>query len=316
MNSEALKIFSEGLKVSREKAGISLQQIAQKTKIDIKFLAAIEDSNFDILPEIYIRAFIKEYASCIDLNPNDVIQKYDAAKLGFSKSNSVEKNAIEKEKIETEVTEKEIIEKEEPAKLIEDESIKISEENKNKVSPSSNGKRIEIKLNYIIGGLILLAAFAILYFSIIYNPNPEIVTENTTEENQSSDSRFEVENLDTAKVNASSNIEETTNIQPDSLNLSIETLGDVWIKVIKDGKNVHQKMVPKDSKLKFKAKEKFSVSVGNAGAVRILYNGKELQNFGKIGEIKNVVITPDTIKFLTIKRDDKKSDSAKNRRTP
>lgn len=311
MNSEALKIFSEELKASREKAGISLQQIVQKTKIDIKFLAAIEDGNFDILPEIYIRAFIKEYASCIDLNPNDVIQKYEIAKHGFSKSNSVKKNAITKEKIETEVTEKE-----KPSKIIEDESIKNFEETKNKVSPSSNGKRIEIKLNYIIGQLILVAAFAILYFSIIYNPNPEIVTENTTEENQNPDSRFEVENLDTAKVNTSLNIEETKNIQPDSLNLSIETLGDVWIKVIKDGKNVHQKRVPKDSKLKFKAKEKFSVSVGNAGAVKILYNGKELQNFGKIGEIKNVVITPDTIKYLTIKRDDKKSDSAKNRRTP
>lgn len=299
MSVEELKFFSEELKGSREKAGISLQQIAQKTKIDIKFLQAIEDSNFDILPEIYIRAFIKEYATCIDLNPNDVIQKYEIAKHGYPKSNTLTT----------------IKEKENQSKIIADEEIIAPNDNDKKVTQLANSKKINIKLNYVFGGLILLAAFAILYFSIIYNPNPEIITDSNTDIIQNSESRFELENQNTTTISDKPK-DESNNIKPDSLSLAIETLGDVWIKVIKDGKNVHQKMVKKDSKLEFKAKDKFSVSVGNAGAVRIFYNSKELQNFGKIGEIKNVVITPDTIKFLTIKRDDKKSDTAKNRRTP
>ena len=61
MSLEELKKFSNELKEHREKTGITLQQISQKTKIDIKFLKSIEESNFDILPEIYIKAFIKEY---------------------------------------------------------------------------------------------------------------------------------------------------------------------------------------------------------------------------------------------------------------
>ncbi|MEW6701711.1 MAG: helix-turn-helix domain-containing protein, partial [Bacteroidota bacterium] len=82
MATEALKRFSDELKFIRESKGITLQQIASRTKIDLKFLQAIEDANFDILPELYMRAFIKEYAQSIDINTKEILQKYDLANTG------------------------------------------------------------------------------------------------------------------------------------------------------------------------------------------------------------------------------------------
>ena len=82
MATEALKKFAEELKIARESKEISLQQIANKTRIDIKFLNAIESANFDILPEIYIKAFIKEYANLVELDPKEVINKYEFARTG------------------------------------------------------------------------------------------------------------------------------------------------------------------------------------------------------------------------------------------
>ena len=77
MPNEALRKFAEELKSTREAKNITLQQIANRTKIDLKFLQAIEECKFDILPEIYMRAFIKEYAQTIELDPNEIIAKFD-----------------------------------------------------------------------------------------------------------------------------------------------------------------------------------------------------------------------------------------------
>ena len=63
-------------------SSISLQQLATKTRIDIKFLEYIEDGNFSFLPELYVRAFLKEYIKFVGLDEKLIFKKYEAYKLG------------------------------------------------------------------------------------------------------------------------------------------------------------------------------------------------------------------------------------------
>ena len=81
-----LKKFAEDLREARIKSGISLQQIHFKTRIDIKFLEAIENGDFDILPEVYLRAIIREYVNFIGLDEKVEMYKYDLAKAGKPKA--------------------------------------------------------------------------------------------------------------------------------------------------------------------------------------------------------------------------------------
>src|ERR1035441_2042338 len=74
--------LSEELKTARIRAGISLLQLANKTRIDIKFLEYIEDGNFSFLPELYVNAFLKEYIKFVGLDEKLMFKKYDAYKLG------------------------------------------------------------------------------------------------------------------------------------------------------------------------------------------------------------------------------------------
>ena len=53
--------LSEELKAARIRSGLSLQLLAAKTRIDLKFLENIEDGNFSFLPELYVKAFLKEH---------------------------------------------------------------------------------------------------------------------------------------------------------------------------------------------------------------------------------------------------------------
>ena len=89
-----LNKFVAELKDQREKAGITLQNVAAKTRIDIKFLEALEDGNFNFLPEIYVKAFIKQYAKVIGLDEEETLQKYILAKEG--KQDEIEKANQEK----------------------------------------------------------------------------------------------------------------------------------------------------------------------------------------------------------------------------
>ncbi len=69
--------FSEHLKKQREERKIRLSDIAVQTRISLKFLEAIEAGNFEILPETYIRAFIRDYAKAIGLDPDETIKRYN-----------------------------------------------------------------------------------------------------------------------------------------------------------------------------------------------------------------------------------------------
>jgi transcriptional regulator with XRE-family HTH domain len=69
-------MFYEKLKGKRESQDISLEQISNKTKINLKYLEAIESGNFSKLPETYIRLFLKTYAEEIGVNPSEVLKSY------------------------------------------------------------------------------------------------------------------------------------------------------------------------------------------------------------------------------------------------
>lgn len=70
------------LKSRREEKGLSLQKIQEDTKIRLKYLEAIEADHLEILPgEVYIRGFLKTYASAVGLNEEEVIARYERAFL-------------------------------------------------------------------------------------------------------------------------------------------------------------------------------------------------------------------------------------------
>lgn len=65
------------LKEAREAKGLSLEDVQKKTKIQLRYLKAIEKNDFSLMPgNFYIRAFIKEYAVAVDLNPDEILAEY------------------------------------------------------------------------------------------------------------------------------------------------------------------------------------------------------------------------------------------------
>lgn len=61
----------------RQQHNISLQELSQRTHIGLKYLAAIEDGNTDILPRsVYLRGYLREIARVFDIDAEQLIEEY------------------------------------------------------------------------------------------------------------------------------------------------------------------------------------------------------------------------------------------------
>lgn len=69
--------FFEALKQERERRNITLAEISDATLINLNMLEALERGNVDVLPQAYVRAFIKEYAGAIGLDKQETLSQYD-----------------------------------------------------------------------------------------------------------------------------------------------------------------------------------------------------------------------------------------------
>jgi len=73
-----MKELGEFLKNERIKKGLTLEEIQEITKIRIRYLKAIEDGDFSIMPAlVYAKGFVKSYAEALGLDGNELVKKYE-----------------------------------------------------------------------------------------------------------------------------------------------------------------------------------------------------------------------------------------------
>ncbi len=69
--------FGENLKRERQLRGVALREVADSTKISIRFLEAIESGRWDLLPGgLFPRSFVRQYASHLGLDAERVLADF------------------------------------------------------------------------------------------------------------------------------------------------------------------------------------------------------------------------------------------------
>lgn len=285
MADASLKKFAEELKSLREKKAISLNEIYDKTRIDVKYLNEIENGNFDVLPEVYIRAFLKKYAEMIELDSDEILSEYEIAKgenpeaVAPPASKKIELDIVKNEKVS-----------------------KTFDSTEQEIPDVAEISKDEMKKNVLMPALFILVSLAavILYF-IFFNGSPdeiiiekpinEIISERTQEEN--------VVKLEVTQDNSEHVVPATkSHVTKDSLSLKINAIDTSWMRIMIDNKfNDEFVLNPSLTKL-LKAKSNFSILIGNAGGIELVLNGKKLPKIGKKGEIKNIKVDLNGIHYM------------------
>lgn len=73
----SLTELGKRLKEAREAKNISLDELQEMTKIQKRYLIGIEEGNYAIMPgNFYVRAFIRQYAEAVGLDPEEIFEEY------------------------------------------------------------------------------------------------------------------------------------------------------------------------------------------------------------------------------------------------
>lgn len=77
--------FGTWLRRQREMRDIDLREIADKTKISLRYLKAMEQDQFELLPApVFARGFLREYSKYVGLNADEVVNYYLSTQHGQS----------------------------------------------------------------------------------------------------------------------------------------------------------------------------------------------------------------------------------------
>ncbi len=241
--------FFEKLRAAREAAGFTLDDVSQTTLIDLKYLRAIEAGEEALLPEAYLRAFIREYAAAIGLDPADVMHQHDQA------SHPAEPAAV-------------------PVQSVPDTPATMP----TPPAPHHAWWTHRATLLSAISVVTVCIIAVILYFTRSSGPPAvhEIPFGTTVAENQ----RRAFPN-DTTTVAA----QPAPATPRDSLQLSVATIDSVWMQLSIDGTPPNDYLFPPNVRRRWKAKEKFTVTLGNAGGMLFRLNTTDLGTVGKPGSV-------------------------------
>jgi cytoskeletal protein RodZ len=267
-----LNKFADELRSARLKKGISLQQMAAKTRIDIKFLEAIDNGNLGFLPELYVRAFIKQYAKVVDLDEQETIQRYENAKEGRLIEKDESKSLLE-QKIDIEKPTQEV-NKEEPVRTYTDV-------NTDKTPKEQDEKKKKLRMLAYAVGIIVVG---VLIFIAFFNRSSTIVVEEKPYE------QVLEETKDRYLVEEEKKESSIVPINSDSLFLQItnvDSLDSAWVMIIYDDvKKEDFLLYPKRTKTVLAA-DNFQFTLGNSGVISLKLDNQVLNFEGRRGSVRH-----------------------------
>jgi len=264
-----MNIFSEELKNEREAKNITLAEIARKTRINIKYLEALEQGAFDILPQTYVRAFIRAYAEAIGLSPAEILKKYEIhGPQQFGQSSFAQALPLQPEP---------------------------SFQETEKILSTQHKKRSFI---VTVAATIILTSIAIFIFQYINTTEkPETVTEVPFQEVIKENERQQqtasaVDSTDSTKIKV-----QTPALLPDSLHLKVVSLDSVWISIVRDSMPPRRGYLLTGRYRTYMAQKEFKVSFSDGGAVRLILNGTELPPLSVRGRsVRNYILNREILK--------------------
>ena len=264
----------EILASARKKKRLRYKKLSSELNIDEIYLVALEEGNYDLIPggEAYVKGFLRSYAKKLDLNPDDVIDKYLSSRKG---SLNATRELSPKDQIN---------------------------------SIPKNLPKIGLIATFSIIFLLLLGVIFLEYESDNQEVTNTIKTAKTITSNDSNETDYE-SNLIVLKPNENQYSESTgdlttaTNTDLDYevsplgsektlLNrINIKVYGDCWLEVFSENKRMIYKLSKEGDEFTFN-ESKVKIIAGNFKNVEVSFNDKiiNLEDYANINQVSCIVL--------------------------
>lgn len=267
-------------RTEREKQGLTIKDVERETSIRAKYLEALEEGKYEDLPnEVYVKGFIRNYAKCLNLDAEKLVQEYREEIHGVDV---------------------------EPIAPTTPTTTSIVNERAPFASGSDFHERVEKSHKKQLVTL-MVAAVVILFVGSIYyffgeDPsaqNPQQTAQQSTaqkpQQTQSAQSATPAQPSQTVSQNqpqqttqqpaAGSAIVNTANASAGQADVTAKFTGRCWVQAIADGKVVYEGTAEPNQTMHWTGKKDLIVTAGNAGAIDVTYNGQRVGKLGKEGSV-------------------------------
>lgn len=260
LSKHKLQEIGKKLRQTRIENKVSLEKIAADTLISKRVLIAIEEGNWQQLPEpFYVKALIAKYAKAIGVKENLDVDFTD---------NSL---ALVHKPIQTSV-------------IVETKS----KPTQNKGAFAFQLKSSHLYLIYV--ALIIIVVKAIATFV----EKPVIVNNQTIKEEAPVETVVPIDESTPTTISSASPsqfISQSNSNNSDVVVVDISLKERCWLKVMVDGKVEFEGTLPKGTQRNWTGKKQINIIAGNAGGVVITYNHGQEKLLGKPGQVEEVTYT-------------------------
>jgi cytoskeletal protein RodZ len=265
----------------RQSKGLTIEDIARRTKIRSGFLEAIEEGNYHLLPEkYYVETFIKVYAETLGVDSAPFLARY--------------RQTLEKPGAAT---------RKEPQPEVKGEP-------KKKMTRPTLTKKQRRLIGWTISLAIILTLIVFILYpreTVVEVPAPPLsavkpqgVPENETPAQEDPSKAAAVEKPEALQEKA--DIRETPEPRKETppaagaegskkkYTLRVEAKELTWLRIKEDKQAARQYLLQPGEQLSRQAAERFEIDIGNAGGVELYLQGKSLGAPGKRGEVLHLVL--------------------------
>jgi cytoskeleton protein RodZ len=261
--------FGENLRREREMRGVSLEEIADATKISVRALQALEADQFEKLPGgIFTRSFIRTYAKYLGLDVESVMAEFHLVA---------------------------------PASAQQADLSRISQQRPPRAQQGSRAGLIGL----LLALLVLAGGFAYYRFTRRVPrsqpseaqpaPKPPAATSAAPSPGQPAGTTAPavIATASTSGALGTSSSPTPSTSAPTGLVLQVAATERSWVAVESDGKPASQRIMEPNEIQTFRASTSFDLITGNAEGIILTLNGRTLDPLGHHGELKKVHLTLD-----------------------
>lgn len=279
--------FGERLQREREMRGITLEEIAEATKIGTRSLRALEEQDFDKLPGgIFNKGFVRAYSKYLGIDEDQAVADYVGAVAEAQAAGKVSRPDFE-------AVDKEIEEAPDRAPLrvpwgaLVLVAVLIAFGFAAKAYYSKYGSAKLRREPAPVAGTITPAA-ASAQTSAPSAPQPAS-TQPTPPPPQTS------EMVNAGAPAAASSLPESS---PSATGFFVKVRAreDSWVSIVADGKTITSGVLPANSDKVIHAERELVLKTGNAGGIEVSHNDKPLPQLGPEKQVKTVTFTVDGIR--------------------
>ena len=255
--------FAEELKEARIAKDITLIAVSSATKISLRVLTALENGDFFLLPHAYMRAFVKEYASCIGLDVAETGQRFDRAIEEIKRQLDAERSAAEQAG-----------ERESLARM----SRRIFSQFQSWITEN-------IPQVFITSlGVLVLIVVSWLFLHSSHHDTDSTAVREVPFQQVLKESEQAAASVTKSGLGLSSGRQEVS-VSVDSLVLQATTTDSVWMSIVIDDKDTSEYLFGPREGRTWRAQEHFSVTLGNAGGMVFTLNDRAIGPLGKHGAV-------------------------------